>query len=487
LGQDWDEPGEGTVKFHPNANLSKFSFRNGATKVVVVAAAIMAAAVVAFARLPLAARDVIWAEDGGVFLRDAMAGRGMIGIFSPYDGYLHVVPRIAAIVVVRLFRIDDYALAMNFLSCVVIAAIAMLVYHCSKAITPNRFVRICWASITILVAPAPLESLGNFANIHSYFLWLTPWLILKPAQSKLEGFVLFTVAALASLTEIVAALFLPLFAVRFKVPAVWPARSGLLAGLVVQAVVTVAHPRSNSETYPPDPGSIVIGWFLNSSSAIVYGNSARINSGIQSFGPWPVVLAVIPFILAFVYILLKGTKKQRLFGVILLLSSTTIWSITQVVNFRDYFDYSSFDSGRWQSFFLSRYSTVPSMFLMALLPLMARCDRSRLRMAAATSLLVFVALQCLYFFPQTTGRSGGPDWKSGVATARDACNADPSRVFAPVEVAPGEWLKGGLPLSCALLRSSNNAQAVESRQVACCPTATANSSGIYSRAECYRS
>jgi hypothetical protein len=128
-----------------------------AVKTMVGVAAALALACVSFLRMPPTSRDVVWAEDGGVFLRDTMARKGPLDIFAPYDGYLHVVPRLAAKTVVRFFAVDDYALAMNFLSCILTAIVALLVFHCSKEVTSNLYARLGWASITVLVAPAPLE------------------------------------------------------------------------------------------------------------------------------------------------------------------------------------------------------------------------------------------------------------------------------------------------------------------------------------------
>lgn len=440
------------MKFQLSSLFSKLSIKASAMKAALGVATVLAVACVAFLRMPPTARDVVWAEDGGIFLRDAMARKGVLDIFAPYDGYLHVVPRLAAKTAVRLFSVDDYAFAVNFLSCIVTATVALLVFHCSSAVTSNFYARLGWASITVLVAPAPLETLGNLANIHSYLLWLTPWLLIKRPGSRLSALMLFFVTLLVALTEIVSALFIPLFAFRFKEKAMWPARVGLISGLVFQAVATVFNPRSHPEGFPLNLPSIFIGWFLNSSSAIIYGNSTQIIANIRNYGAWPSILAAVPFALAAVYIFWKGTKGQRQLAAVFLLSSTAVWGVTQLVNFQEYFDYASFDPQRWEMFFLSRYSTVPSMFLLALVPLAALCDWSKARHLAPAILSGFLVLQSLYFFPQNTSRNEGPEWRPGVTAAREACHNDPSLAAASVDVAPDQWLAGGLRIDCALLK-----------------------------------
>ncbi|MET3705848.1 hypothetical protein ABIB17_000447 [Arthrobacter sp. UYEF6] len=407
--------------------------------------------IVAFARLPVTAQGTIWAEDGGIFLRDALAGGTLLDVFAPYEGYLHVLPRIAAEVVVTLFPVNYFAGAMNFLSCVVVALIAALVFHCSKAMSPNPLVRICWASITILVAPGPLETLGNFANVHWYLLWAVPWLLLKPAASKAEGVFLFMAAAFVALTEILSLMFVPLFLYRFKDKGHWPARAGLLIGLACQVATTVSFPRSPSSGYPVNPVSVVQGWFLNSSSALIFGDSASIIENIRNFGALPIVLAALPFLAAFMYVLAKGMRQDRLLAVVLLMASLGTWAATQVANPQRFFDYAIFGDAEWQTFFLSRYSTLPSMFLLALLPLAAGVARVKARTAFAAVLSAFLVLQAVHFFPSGVGRQDGPVWTEGVQVARQACLTEPTLMSQPVPIAPRGWMADKVEVPCTLL------------------------------------
>lgn len=399
---------------------------------------LIAATFLAFGRLSIPAQGTIWAEDGAIFLQDAMSRRGILDVFAPYQGYLHVVPRAALKFVARFVSVDDYATAISFLSCGLVALIAVLVFHCSKALTENVLVRLAWASITILVGPGPLETLGNLANIHWYLLWLAPWILLKPAQSRPEGVVLFAAAALASLTEILTLMFVPLYLFRLLHKRYWPARAGLLLGILCQIVTTISYPRS-APSEPVNLGSVVEGWFLNSSSAVVFGTSSQISRNIANFGAWPVVLAALPFFLAFIYLLLKGSSQVRLLSVIFVVASVGAWSAAMTFNFSKSFDYSTFDAGQWRDFLLGRYSTVPSMFLLALLPLLAASVEKVSRPAMAGVLAAMVVLQCLYFFPSTAFRQEGPVWADGVEKARQACGADPTLVELPVGIAPGTW------------------------------------------------
>lgn len=422
-------------------------------KVVSFTALILVGTLLAFGRLPAAARGTLWAEDGGFFIKDALSRNGVLGVFAPYEGYLHVVPRTAAKIVVRIFAVDDYAVAMSFLSCLTVAIIAAVVFHCSKAVSTHLYVRLAWASITILVAPGPVETLGNFANVHWYFLWLVPWLLFKPTKSRGEATLLFVVAGVASLTEILTLMFVPLFFYRWKERAYWPARAGLLIGLGCQILTTLFHPRSPSSGYPVNLISVAEGWFLNSSSAVVYGSSTQISQNILNFGALPIALAAVPFFLVFVYLLVRGNPQQRLVSLVFVVGSVGAWAAALVLNFQNFFDYAAFDASAWHGFSLSRYSTVPSMFLIALLPLLASTLQQKFRTAVASIIAAFVLLQCIYFFPWVSSRMDGPDWAAGTRSAREACLADPALQVRTVAVAPRGWPAGNVPIPCAKLRN----------------------------------
>lgn len=412
--------------------------RTLAWKILATLGFVVAGTFLALGRLSHPAQGTIWAEDGAVFLQDALSRRGILDVFAPYQGYLHVVPRAALKFVVRFFSVDDYATAISFLSCGLVSLIALMVFHCSKALSTNVLVRLAWASITILVAPGPLETQGNFANVHWYLLWLAPWILMKPAQSRREGVLLFAVAALASLTEILTLMFVPLFLYRLRNKSYWPARAGLLIGILCQLITTMSYPRS-APSEPVNLGSVAEGWFLNSSSALAFGTSTQISRNILNFGAWPIVLAALPFFLAFVYLLVKGSSQVRLLALIFVVASVGVWSAAVAFNFSKFFDYSAFDTAQWHDFLLGRYSTVPSMFLLALLPLLAASLEKISRTAMASVLTSVVVLQCLYFFPATVFRQEGPVWAVGVEKARQSCTADPALVELPIGIAPETW------------------------------------------------
>ncbi|WP_155845065.1 hypothetical protein [Arthrobacter sp. 135MFCol5.1] len=410
--------------------------------------AVLGASLIAFARLSPTAQGTIWAEDGAVFLQDALARPGILGVFAPYQGYLHVVPRFAAAFVVRLFPVDAYAVAISLLSSLITGLVALMVFHCASAISTRLVPRLAWASITIMVAPAALETQGNFANLHWYLLWLAPWLLIKQARNKPEGILLFAAAALSSLTEILTLMFVPIFLYRFRDQWLWPARAGLLLGIACQVFTTVSYPRS-APFEPANILSVVVGWFLNSSSAVVFGTSNQIALITLNFGAVPIVLAALPFFAAFLFLLFRGTAAHRGVAVVAVVASVGVWAAAVLFNFSKEFNYAEFTAAQWHEFLLGRYSVVPSMFLLVLFPLLAVALERTSAKAATSVLTVFALLQCLYFFPSFSFRQDGPVWAVGVADARAACAANQAMVAHVVATAPGNW-KVDVP--CAILR-----------------------------------
>ncbi len=420
----------------------------GIIRWVINVAIVSIGALIAFFRMPWEAQRSIWAEDGGVFLNDAISGSGWRGILAPYEGYLHLIPRLAANLVVSVVPINLYALAMNFLSCIVVSLVGLLVYRLSKPFSASRTIRVCLASIPVLVAPGPVETLANFANVHWYLLWLAPWLVLKPAKSRKEGIFLLVASLVVALTEILTLMFVPLFLYRWRDKSRWYAEIGLFFGLACQIFVTLTNSRSPSSGYPVNLFSVLEGWFLNSSSALFYGDSVTVTSHVHAFGALPIVVAAIPFVVLFAFIMWKGEPAQRFLAGTMVVASFGTWAATQVVNPQPFFDYAAFNAADWNGFFISRYSTAPSMFLLTLFPLASAVLITKSRAKASLLLGSFLVLQLIFFFPTVVSRTNGPVWSEEVNAGRQACIANPTLGTTGIQIAPRGWFADKVHIAC---------------------------------------
>lgn len=408
-------------------------------------------AALAYFRIPARAVSRVWAEDGPLFLAEYL-DQGP-GLFTPYAGYLHLLPRTIVATVVPVFGLEAYPVAVTVACCIVLGLISALTFYCASALTTNAAARLCWASIPVLVPPGAVETLGNVANLHWYLLWLAPWVLMKSSPVLSQKILLGAVALVIGLTEIQAALFLPLIFFRLRDRNLWWAKAGLAAGTACQLFTLWRFPRFPGGTGETgDLLSVVYGYFLNSAAAIFYGSGSVITDLIQRFGAAPIVLSALPFAAAAVLTVAAGRPLHRMVGAVWLVSSMAVWAAAVIVSPAAYFHYATFESAQdWDEFFLSRYSAVPSMFLLALVPLLIAVSAERRPASGRLATLVsssgfrggvagaFLILVTVHFFPLETLGSAGPEWAPQIREARQECAADPALESVRITQAPGNW------------------------------------------------
>jgi hypothetical protein len=423
-----------------------------AIRAAIAVLVIVATAFLSFLRLPSSVWDTVWAEDGPVFLRQAMSGSGPSSIFAPYEGYLHVLPRLFGAVIVRFIPVEDFAIGLAFASCLVVAVVAFLTFHCASALSSNVWVRLAWAAIPVLLSVGPYEILGNTANIHWYLLWLMPWLLLKPARSRPEGVMLFLAALLSALTEVISVVFLPLVLLRIRRKEFWPARIGLVIGAGFQIYTTFLYPRSPSNGHPLDPMSVVVGWFINVAGVVFFGSSRNMGINILNFGAGPVVLAFLPIVAALAYLLLRANRGHRFLALFFVTASFGVWAACLVANPGGQFDYVHFTESDWAASILTRYSAIPAMFILALFPLLADSIQGTRARASAGVLVAFFVLLLTSYFPTQVAREQGPSWRAGVRMSLEACIGARNDETRSVQVSPIGWSKSGVEIPCSRLR-----------------------------------
>lgn len=422
------------------------------------AAALVVLTFVAWFRLPSMTRGTVWAEDGGVFLRDILSLGELRSITVPYDGYLHVVPRAVASLASTVAPVDAYAGAMSFLSCFVVAAVAVAVFFLSRSVLESAALRAMLAVIPILLPVGPEEVLGNAANLHWYLLWLAPWLLLYKPTSRYGKAFLFAATLLTAASEIITVMFLPL--ALWTIVArknLWGA-AGLILGVALQLLATLTKPRF--ATLPAvdglDPLSVIYGFFLLPLGSIWHADSRTLGSTIGSVGGWALVVPVVLLLAMVAYTVVVGRPALKLAALGLLTSAALCWTASVVLSGNGMFGYAKYVGTDWTAGFgYIRYAAAPAMFLMALVPIfvaavaergVAKSGRSSAFIAAA-----FAAVLLGSYFPAATTRQTGPDWAAGVAEARATCTANRGLESATVLVAPTVWKFARVPVPCARL------------------------------------
>jgi hypothetical protein len=150
----------------------------------------------------------LWAEDGRVFLSDAIRNfRGTF--FEQNGGYIHVVPRVIAGIVAAL-PVRDAAAGIAVGAAAVVALIAGFVYVASSEVLGSRAARLGLAA-TVLLLPVPgSELLANTTNLHFYLLFACFWALLWQSGTAFGLGSRATVVVATALSDPLSALFLPL-------------------------------------------------------------------------------------------------------------------------------------------------------------------------------------------------------------------------------------------------------------------------------------
>lgn len=434
--------------------------------IVLTAAVFVVASILAILRLPAGVRETVWAEDGVFFLADSDREGGWATLFKPYMGYLHVIPRLIVVAASQFADIAAFAVVVSVVCCVLVGALAALVFHCSSAVTDWLPARLAIASVTVLVPTAPIEVLGNAANLHWYLLWASVWLVLYTPKTWRGSVALGVLATSFALTSILVALLAPLVFYRFGAARMWPVRAGYAIGLIGQAVATLSYPRPTSSD-PPDLLTTVHGYLIHGPSAVFVSSEEQLGGLLADTGWWVGAAYFAPFVLSWLYLLWRGRAVTRIAATTLLVLSIGVFSLAlNGAVMSDYWDYANYSDEQFRALTIQRYSVIASMCLIPLPILSAATMRERwvsrdrdtaldrwmtrdaaalarrrrvptlpswlLRTPARLVPVAMVAVMLAGFTPDATRRDGFEPWSASVEEAREDCAGPP-----PTEPTPG--------------------------------------------------
>jgi len=416
-------------------------------EVALVAAIAVLATLAAWLRLPPIAQRTVWAEDGTIFLNDAISGSPLEHLFAGYMGYLQFVPRVLADLTVALVPIDSVGLVLNLASCAVAGLCAALVFWCAQDVVPARALRLVLAAITIGAPLLPIEVLGNAANVHWLFIWTMLWVLLYLPRTRVGAWMLGLVAVVAALSDIQLLFLVPLFFIRRRSSLVWPPRIGLAVGVVAQIVTSLLSPR---QAHSGGLGGAVRAYIGQTALATYIPDAKLLDSAL---GDWVVlwsILAIAPFVVALVFVLRRGSPLQRVAVVYLVPGSAVLWTADSFLN--------GYGGAALtpHAFTFVRYAVVPSMMLLASIVVAAQVlltsPVSAGRIVGGLAAAAVVALLAVHFVPYDTNRSHGPTWDAAVERAQTACESAPPSATEPITTAPRygtvRWV---FPLPCSRL------------------------------------
>lgn len=410
---------------------------NRTTEAITGLAIGVAATVLNRLRLPSSSSDTMYAEDGARFLHDALVN-GPVALVTPYAGYQHFVPRVSAFVISSFAPVTTWANAMIWTACAVVGVIAALVWWSTATLDLPLVSRLALAAIPVLAPVAGVESIGNIGNVHWYFLYLMPWLLVTRPGGRTLSVLVAAVTFVGVITEIQTLLLAPMAA--YLLLKGRPQRlTGIAYGLgaIVQTLTYLTQGRSGGAGYP-GPTAVLRGFLFN---GFLGGASAHVgvNRQIVNAAGWTVIaLACALLVAVTVGLLVQQPGLPRALAVVLPIAAIGSWSIAHIYN-----NYPSlnFESGPFK---LARWGTASAMLLWALVPLaFGTVDRRWLQWASAVGL---VALMGSSFVVPNSRH--GIYWHTEIRRAQVECRTTAANT-ARVKTLPPDWY---FEIPCSALR-----------------------------------
>lgn len=402
-------------------------------------------------RIPLAQRDVVYAEDGELFLLRGIEAGPWHVLLEPYAGYQHLVPRILSALAQGL-PLERYGLATQVASVLVLAAIGGATVLLARDVVASRVARVALGLVPVVVPLAGLEVLANLANLHTYCLWLALWMLLWRPRAWWSASIVAVAMLAATLTEVQTLLLLPLAIARLA----WmrermlPIVAAFGIGVAGQVVTWIAAPRPIAQGSGIDVADVVVGWLVSAVRPLLVPDAQAALEGLRTVGLGPSLLVLVPFALAVVVVLVWGDARQRVASVATCLVSACVFGGSALATPFDALDYAWREGDEWATVLLAvRYGVGAGMLVAAQVPLavgvvLDRLARRRsaatrasraLRVAVASVAVALVAAMALLSPLSGSMREGQPGWQAQVDEAEAACEA--GATIAELRVVPG--------------------------------------------------
>jgi hypothetical protein len=387
----------------PAAPAGRISLGGG----LLAATAVLAGTAVCLARQPGAgALDTVWAEDGAVFLADAVSKPAAGALATSYAGYFHLGPRLLA-EVAAMAPAGAAAAVLAVGAALVTAAVAVLVYLASAAHLPSRTARVAAAAIVVVVPLAQQDVPNSIANLHWPALYALFWVLLWTPARPAGRVVSLLVTGLVAASDILVVALLPLAVVRLA--ARRDRHSAVLAGvfaagmtLQLLGLVTGASSR-DTDLNPVRAG---VGYLLRAVPAALVG-SAGLGPDHTSVR-W-LALAALAWSAVLAAVLLA--RRRQTGPPWMLVGAAALHSVVLYV-------LPVFLSGTATE----RYALAPGMLVVVAMLGLIPPGRGRAG-AAGLAFVTLLAVVCTVNLRVPNARAEGPSWGEELARARAVCAA----------------------------------------------------------------
>jgi hypothetical protein len=376
-------------------------------------------------RLPNGATvNTLWAEDGNIFLAQAVNTGRLHAFVTPYAGYLHFAPRIIGALAASL-PLQWAAAVCGITSAAAVSLLGGFVYRASAGHIPSRQLRAALALTVVVIPVVGFEIDTAACNLHFYLDFAATWAVLWRPPRLLDRITASALVFLAATSDPVLALLLPLALCRLVAVKRWQEAgpvAALVAGLAIQApVILPVTAHSGGPSLHELAGVLashvalpfLAGGSLGGRLWDLYGWAAPILASIVVLGA--VVLLLLPRRLR-----IDGVAALAFVGYAAVLTAAPVW-------------------WRWGPVFNpvphgligipARYYAWPLLVLWSAVLVVAASDRVQLRLGQArttavqTGVTLWLVALCAADFalPNNTFRNDGPFWDREVTTAAASC------------------------------------------------------------------
>ncbi len=151
----------------------------------------------------------IYAEDGMIYLQDALNTSFPKDLVIPYAGYSDIVARIGGRIA-ALLPLRGASQSLFYFTTLIVALVALIIIFASRSLIKNIYVRVLLAFSLVLLPISNFESIANMTNLHFFLMSACLVIFIGGNYSKTESRFYFVFIIISCLATPLMAFLLPL-------------------------------------------------------------------------------------------------------------------------------------------------------------------------------------------------------------------------------------------------------------------------------------
>jgi hypothetical protein len=399
--------------------------------------------------------DALWAEDGSIFVQDALTDSFWDAVVAEYSGYFVLIPRLIG-EVASAFPLADAPAVVSILSAALVALSGLVVWIATANHLESPYLRGMLALLTVLTPVGGLETIASASNVSWYMLVGVFWLLLWRPRTRLGAVLAALFIAAAALSNPGTWFFLPLAALRAL--AVRDGRDLIIlgayfgAGLMQIASLALTDNEAVEPVWTSDVWTVLLQRVFD---GMVLGLGLGGNAWAQLGWPFLIALTAL-LVLGLLVGLARSGWQARAFAAITMPIALAMFVVS--IYQRAVATPMLWPAGDYGAQ-AGRYSIVPVMLLISVaFMFIDRPPRPRRQWAgrdwllAGTVALLLVSVACSLPARDVAAR-GTPPWGASLDAAAAACPAD-DRGEASLAISPPGF---GMALPCAAIPDASGA------------------------------